>query len=168
MPTYRVTWEIDIDAATPYFAALTAQNIQRDPTSTATHFAVTENDNGGTHDVCHRVYTVDLAEPPFFITHNSEPQFSTTGSGFVDEIECDYTTLCRIFGEPMEGDGYKTSAEWDIRFEDGTIATIYDYKTCPAYCGPDGVPPENNTSWHIGGFHTRAVDLIRLTLERSQ
>lgn len=166
MPTYRVTWEIELDAATPYFAALAAQKIQRDPTSTATRFAVAEDFNADGR--CHRVYDVDLAEPPFFITHNSEPQFSSTGSSFIDEIECDYTTLCRIFGEPMEGDGYKTSAEWDIRFEDGTIATIYDYKTCPAYCGPDGVPPENNTSWHIGGFHTRAVDLIRLTLERSQ
>lgn len=40
--SYRVTWEIDIDAASPRDAAEKALNIQRDPNSIATVFAVVE------------------------------------------------------------------------------------------------------------------------------
>lgn len=40
--SYRVTWEIDTDAASPREAAEKAQHIQRDPDSTATVFTVAE------------------------------------------------------------------------------------------------------------------------------
>jgi hypothetical protein len=40
--SYRVTWEIDIDAASPREAAEKALHIQRDPDSIATVFAVAE------------------------------------------------------------------------------------------------------------------------------
>ena len=46
MKTYRVTWEIDIDANSPYEAASRALEIQRDPGSTATVFDVTDRDTG--------------------------------------------------------------------------------------------------------------------------
>jgi hypothetical protein len=38
---YRVTWEIDLSAKTPYDAAVMALEIHRDPTSIATVFVVT-------------------------------------------------------------------------------------------------------------------------------
>lgn len=43
--------------------------------------------------------------------------------------------LEEIFGQPTEIDDSKTTIEWDIRFEDGTIAAIYDWKldTTPDY-----------------------------------
>ena len=41
MPSYLVTWEINIDADTPGCAAEEALAVQRDPTSTATVFKVT-------------------------------------------------------------------------------------------------------------------------------
>jgi hypothetical protein len=44
MPTYLVTWEIDIDADSPREAAEKALAIQRNPESTATVFQVLEND----------------------------------------------------------------------------------------------------------------------------
>ncbi|WP_053649608.1 MULTISPECIES: hypothetical protein [unclassified Streptomyces] len=40
MNSYRVTWEIDIDADDPEEAARKALGIQRDPDSTATVFGV--------------------------------------------------------------------------------------------------------------------------------
>jgi len=40
--SFRVTWEIDIDAASPREAAEKALHIQRDPNSIATVFAVAE------------------------------------------------------------------------------------------------------------------------------
>lgn len=50
------------------------------------------------------------------------------------------------FGPPLEGsDDGKTTAEWDLEFEDGTVATIYDWKT--------GSTPEKLYNWHIGGHN---------------
>lgn len=40
MNTYRVTWEIDVEAESPLEAAERAREIQRDPDSTATVFGV--------------------------------------------------------------------------------------------------------------------------------
>lgn len=54
MPTYRVTWDIDIDGTTPLEAARMAQTIMRDADSTATVFTVTD-ENGHTT-------TLDLAD----------------------------------------------------------------------------------------------------------
>lgn len=42
MPTYRVVWEIDIEACAPIEAAKKALQIQRDPNSIATVFDVGE------------------------------------------------------------------------------------------------------------------------------
>lgn len=42
MTMYRVSWEIDIEAETPYLAAMEALAIQRDETSIATVFRVTD------------------------------------------------------------------------------------------------------------------------------
>jgi hypothetical protein len=44
MPTYRVVWEIDIDADTPTEAAQKALKIQRKPDSWATVFQVIGED----------------------------------------------------------------------------------------------------------------------------
>jgi hypothetical protein len=46
MPSYRVTWTIDIDADGPYDAARRALQIQRDPASIATVFDVTDRETG--------------------------------------------------------------------------------------------------------------------------
>jgi hypothetical protein len=55
MPLHRVTWEIDIEADTARAAALRAQEIQRDPESSATVFKV-HRENGA-------VATFDLVPP---------------------------------------------------------------------------------------------------------
>lgn len=46
MKTYRVVWEIDIEADSPREAAIKALEIQRDPLSTATVFDVGEHVKG--------------------------------------------------------------------------------------------------------------------------
>jgi hypothetical protein len=50
MPTYRVTWVIDVDADGPREAALQALEIMRDPASIATVFTVAD-DQGNRVDV---------------------------------------------------------------------------------------------------------------------
>lgn len=67
-------------------------------------------------------------------------------------IRTSYADLVGCFGEPTcDGDGYKVDAEWVITFADGVVATIYNYKDGPNYCGADGTPVENIREWHIGG-----------------
>lgn len=53
--TYRVTWTIELDADYPRSAANKALEMQRDPTSTATVFTVTDVEDG-------REWEIDLDE----------------------------------------------------------------------------------------------------------
>lgn len=75
-----------------------------------------------------------------------------------------YQNLVHVFGRPLEGDGYKTDAEWIIQFDDGTIATIYNWKNGYSYCGPDGLPVESITDWNIGGHTSDAVLKVKEAL----
>ena len=51
MAEFRVSWEIDIDAATPYEAAQKARAIQLDVFSTATVFRVENGQEGAYIDL---------------------------------------------------------------------------------------------------------------------
>ena len=73
-------------------------------------------------------------------------------------INTSYDDLVRCFGEPTsDGDAYKVDAEWELTFEDGTVATIYNWKNGRNYCGMDGMDVEDITDWHVGGRNSRAV-----------
>ncbi len=80
------------------------------------------------------------------------------GTSYQGKISATYTALVAALGEPDEGsaDG-KTQAEWALRFEDGTVITIYDYKMAP-------VPREQVNTWNIGGRHPSAVEYAELVL----
>ena len=73
----------------------------------------------------------------------------TSGKGgFV----CKYETLVRVLGEPLKGsDDFKTQAEWNIEYKDGTITTIYDWKQGKGYLGEQGIEPEDVVEWNVGG-----------------
>ena len=94
-------------------------------------------------------------------------EVETTGSGLSGYIDVSYRKLVRVFGEPTDdGDGYKMSARWALRFADGTIATIYDYKDAKTY-DADGLDTADITEWHIGGFGGFSSDApeVRLVKE---
>jgi len=76
---------------------------------------------------------------------------SVVGTSLIGEIDVSYKQLVKVFGKPDKGDGYKTEAEWRLKFEDGTIATIYDYKSGKSYDPEYGLPVEKIRDWHIGG-----------------
>ena len=63
-----------------------------------------------------------------------------------------YEDLVAVFGEP-EGGGDKTTVEWCLAFEDGSVATIYDWKE---YETPMGL-----YHWHIGGMSKLAVARVQ-------
>lgn len=88
------------------------------------------------------------------------------GSCLQGRIEETYARLVEVFGEPnCDGDEYKVQKEWVIEFDDGTIATIYDYKEGDAYNGEgQGTHYTRVTDWHIGGRNQRAVLLVNEAL----
>ena len=85
----------------------------------------------------------------------------------VGQVDASFDQLVRCFGEPHdEGDGYKTDVEWLLQFEDGTVATIYNWKDGPNYLGAAGTPVDRITHWHIGGRDVRASRAVRRALEK--
>ena len=79
-----------------------------------------------------------------------------------------YARLVEVFGEPNSGnDGYKTDAEWTIKFPDCTIASIYNYKDGKNYEGADGLAVEDITEWHIGGKTKKSLTYIKQVLQEN-
>lgn len=98
-----------------------------------------------------------------FTTHN-QAHIETSGTYLQGYIQANYIDLVETFGQPFEGDNYKTDAEWNICFEDGTRATIYNYKTGKNYCGAEGLDVEDIKDWNVGGFDKKAVERVLTVL----
>ena len=73
-----------------------------------------------------------------------------TGTCLQGTINTSYDRLVELFGEPtqLEADG-KVQVEWVMKFTDGTLATIYDWK--------ENQVPEGVTEWHVGGHTQHAL-----------
>lgn len=90
------------------------------------------------------------------------PGINGGGTWLVGGIDISYARLVEKLGEPGDGDGEKVDAEWVIKFTDGTIATIHNYKDGVNYNGEiEGTPTEEITDWHVGGVSTHALDLVK-------
>jgi hypothetical protein len=61
---------------------------------------------------------------------------------------------------PLDGDGYKVDAEWWVVFEDGTRATIYNWKNGKNYCGAEGLDLNQIGIWNIGGYDKDAINRV--------
>ncbi len=79
------------------------------------------------------------------------------GTSLMGYLTASYDKLVFAFGEPTNttpsGDD-KVTCEWQIRFKDGTCATIYDWKEY-------GRSYKKVTDWHIGGMNQRAVNYVK-------
>ena len=104
-----------------------------------------------------------------YITHNNT-EIDINESHLQGYITAKYRDLVALFGAPTTGDGHKVDAEWNIQFEDETIATIYNWKNGRNYNrdSGDGLDVEYITDWNIGGFNERAVELIKQALENCE
>lgn len=86
-----------------------------------------------------------------YITHNDQ-NINTHMTSYQGKIEASYSQLTVLFGQPHAGDGYKVDAEWKIEWEDGVVATIYNWKDGVSYLGwQKGIPTDLISEWHIGG-----------------
>jgi hypothetical protein len=101
-----------------------------------------------------------------FITHNQDNLINRNMTHLQGVITCSYTDLVSTFGEPMaEGfDDYKSDAEWVVQFEDGTVATIYNWKNGKNYCGDEGQAVQDIREWHVGGHTGDATVNVRQAL----
>lgn len=87
------------------------------------------------------------------------------GTCLQGHVNVSYKRLVEVFGEPhCDGDGYKVDAEWCFEFEDGTIATIYNYKDGKNYNGDMGLDVSEIRDWHVGGRENKALALVREVL----
>ena len=77
------------------------------------------------------------------------------GTHLQGNVYATYDQLVARFGEP-EGGGDKTTVEWVLKFEDGTVATIYDWKEYET--------PTYMYDWHIGGRNKTAVARVQQAL----
>jgi hypothetical protein len=73
-----------------------------------------------------------------FETHN-DTEIEVNGTFKQGSIETSYANLVSKFGKPLgvSGDD-KVDVEWLIRFSDGTIADIHNWKDGKAYLGDEG------------------------------
>ncbi len=67
---------------------------------------------------------------------------AANGTSLQGYVRTTYAQLVALFGEGV-GAGDKTTAEWILEFDDGTVATIYDWKELETPMGP--------YNWHVGG-----------------
>jgi hypothetical protein len=103
-----------------------------------------------------------------YITHNEDDLINSNMTSLRGCITASYTQLVATFGMPMKDgfDDYKSDAEWLVKFDDGTVATIYNWKDGINYCGSEhGTPTESITDWHIGGHTSLAVDYVKQALK---
>lgn len=83
---------------------------------------------------------------------------SASDTGLVGYVTATYDELVNDLGDPSvkrSGDD-KVTVEWILKFIDGTIVTIYDWKT--------GQTPRGEYRWHVGGRSIRALERLRETL----
>jgi hypothetical protein len=84
----------------------------------------------------------------YTVTDNWDVANGTCLQGY---ITTNYATLVKAFG-PSLGEGDKTTQEWILVGNDGTVATIYDWKY--------GTTPMHTCQWNIGGNKPQAVELV--------
>ena len=90
------------------------------------------------------------------------PFDAITGTSLQGYVTTTRSMIEWAFGEPEEfGEGDKVTTEWDILFDDGTVATIYDWKRYEM-----GAPETNEViEWHIGGNDITAVEKVLASLK---
>ena len=80
-------------------------------------------------------------------------QGDSDATSFKGTVKMGYDNMVKIFGEPHSEGFYieKIRFEWILKFEDGIVATIYDWKE-------DISPKEQKglVEWHIGGHQSKA------------
>ena len=98
-----------------------------------------------------------------FTTHNDDNTININGTSRQGYINANYPGLCKVFGPPIGGDGFKIDWEWELLFDDGTVATIYNWKNGPNYTGQGS--PYTIKTWNVGGHSGDAHRKVKMTYQ---
>lgn len=98
-------------------------------------------------------------------THIQDDLINTSGTHLMGRINLPFHQIAAALGDPIrfnddEGDG-KVRIEWDLKFDDGEVATIYDWKEYNR-------APEDVTDWHIGGRSFEVVQRVYDILRKGE
>src|SRR5271168_4316761 len=89
--------------------------------------------------------------PTFELVSRAEADGGRVGETF----PITYAELNAIFGKAKNINGDKTSTQWTIRFSNGVVAAIYDYKETSVYSkslpSPEKFRKSGPHMWSIGG-----------------
>ena len=94
------------------------------------------------------------------VLRSDEVNEKANGTYYVDWTTTSYFNLINSFGLPTYGKSTdnKVLCEWVLESDNGSIATIYDYKS-------DTNDPEFVTRWHLGG-NAHSYDFIQEIKEK--
>lgn len=83
----------------------------------------------------------------------------TNGTSLKGFVTATYDKLLKKLGEPTSTEDIdeKVQCEWVIQFDDGQVATVYNWKT--------GGVPLYEYEWHIGGHESSVVRLVKDIIE---
>jgi len=87
------------------------------------------------------------------------------GTCLQGEVRATKYQLRHLFGKPLVEDMFpecKVMTEWIIEFEDGIVATIYDWKL------DQRLGEYEEYSWHIGGRDGRVVARVQEILRHEK
>ena len=100
-----------------------------------------------------------------YITHNDKA-LDASGTGRVGQLtKFRFSHLVKEFGAPITKNLDKSDAVWAIRFGDGTVATIYNWKNGKNYRGSEGLELDDIREWNVGGKTTQALHNVTEVLE---
>lgn len=87
------------------------------------------------------------------------------GTSLVAYFDATRREIEAVFGAPSytcDSESEKVTVEWVIEFENGTIATIYDWKRYE-----EGTPAlDEEYEWHIGGVNSDAAKYVSLAMQK--
>ena len=94
------------------------------------------------------------------VLRSDEVNSKANGTYYIDWTTTSYFSLINSFGLPTYGKSAdnKVLCEWVLESDNGSIATIYDYKS-------DTNDPEFVTRWHLGG-NEHSYDFIQKVKEK--
>lgn len=81
------------------------------------------------------------------------PEINTNATSLQGYVETTYDFLKENLGEAVHEDWDKVTCSWEIEFIDGSVATIYDWKTEST--------PTGKYHWHIGGHSPSCVEKVQ-------
>ena len=93
------------------------------------------------------------------------------GTHLVGEVETTYKNLVEKFGPPhfvaSDFGDKKIDAEWSLRFQEtNDVVTIYNWKDGKNYLGNEGDEVEDIKNWHIGGYSSKVVPMIKEVINK--